>query len=123
MCWTHMVSIAEKVSRAVSSHLTVRIDLLPPHGHSQVSRSPLCSLDLGPFHCLRLPWNVHPLRWVFFPCACVRLSLLLCGESIQCPRGFWGFCGDRGVPVTVLTLVGGSRTFCRFWYSGNVYLL
>ena len=41
---------------------------------SRVSRSPLCSLDLGPFHCLRLPWNVHPLRWVFFPCACSSFS-------------------------------------------------
>ena len=34
----------------------------------------------------------------------VRLSLLLCGESIQCPCGFW----DPVVVVECLTLVGGS---------------
>ena len=103
-----MGSIAEKVLRAVSSHLTVRIDL---HLHTVIAGlAPPCAVSILVLSIVFAFLGMYTRCGGFSCPARVRLSLLLCVESIQCPCGLWGSCGDRGVPVTVLTLVGGSRT-------------
>ena len=74
-----MVSIAEKVSRAVSSHLTVRIDLYLLTVIA-VSRSPLCSLDLGPLSSPSV--DCTPVA-VGFLSLCVFVFLFFCAASLS----------------------------------------